>query len=338
MAGIVSFSIAVLAGGYLVLNKETTLMGIPISQEPLTADQIVLFFVSLGGAADPARKMSEILNVLVRGGQACKILRRTFNNPPQVAAPTKPVPTPLHREHIRFQNVRFAYLPNTPVLKGVSLEIPFGQTIAVVGGNGCGKSTLISLLARFYDPNHGTIEIDGVDIKQVDPRKLREQFAWVTQDAALFKGSIYANIAYGKRKASEFEIHSAAEMAGVNDFLDRVSHGLMTDVGDMGRNLSAGQRQRVALARAILANPRVLILDEATSQMDGMNEQLIHQRLRPFLEGRTTLMISHRRTSLELADRIVIMDAGHIIEEGTLEDLNQSSESFRDLFLRMEAA
>lgn len=338
MAGIVSFSIAVLAGGYLVLNQQTSLLGIPISTEPLTADQVVLFFVLLGGAADPARKMSEIVNVLVRGGQACQILRRTFNNPPQIAAPASPTPMPVHSQHIRFNNVRYAYQPNTPVLKGVTLEIPYGQTLAIVGGNGCGKSTLISLLARFYDPNHGSIEIDGVDLREVDPRILRQQFAWVTQDASLFQGSIYANIAYGKRKASEYEINAAAKMAGVTDFLDRVSDGLNTDVGDMGRNLSAGQRQRVALARAILANPRVLILDEATSQMDGRNEQLIHQRLQPFLKQRTTIMISHRRTSLELADRIIIMDAGSIMEDGTLEDLNQNSSTFRDLFRRKEVA
>lgn len=338
MAGIASFSIAVLAGGYLVLNRETHLMGIPISREPMTADQVVWFFVMLAGAADPARKLSEIVNVLVRGGQACQILKRTFNNPPQVAAPAEPTPVPVHRESIRFNNVRYAYQPNTPVLKGVTLEIPYQQTLAIVGGNGCGKSTLICLLARFYDPNHGTIEVDGVNLRDLDPKKLREQFAWVTQDAALFQGSIYDNIAYGKQKATDFEIQSAAKMAGVTDFLDRISDGLNTDVGDMGRNLSAGQRQRVALARAIVADPRVLILDEATSQMDGYNEQLIHQRLKPFLQQRTTIMISHRRSSLELADRIIVMDSGSIIEDGSLEELTTHSSNFQELFHRSDAA
>jgi ATP-binding cassette subfamily B protein/subfamily B ATP-binding cassette protein MsbA len=332
MAGIISFSIAVLAGGYLVLNRETHLLWIPISAEPLTAEQVVLFFVLLGGASDPARKMSEIVNVLVRGGQACTILKQTFDKPPTVTAPENPHPVIPHHRALSFRNVRFAYQPNTPVLKGISLEVPFGQTLAIVGGNGCGKSTLIYLLTRFYDPHHGQILIDDIDVRDVDPRHLRKQFAWVTQDACLFQGTIYENIAYGKHSASESEVYAAAQLAGVVDFLPRVAQGFDTPVGDMGRELSAGQRQRVALARAVLADPKILILDEATSQMDGHNEQLIHQRLTSFFQGRTTILISHRRSSLALADRIIVMDAGMIIEDGTLTDLQRNSPSFNELF------
>lgn len=332
MAGIVSFAIAVLAGGYLVLNQQTHLLWIPISREPLSAEQVVLFFVLLGGASDPARKMSEIVNVLVRGGQACTVLKRTFEQPPTVAAPAEPRRVTPHERSIRFRNVRFAYQPNTPVLKGISLEIPFGQTLAIVGGNGCGKSTLIYLLARFYDPHNGQILIDDVDVRDVDPSHLRRQFAWVTQDACLFQGTIYENIAYGRRDASEFEVQAAAKLAGVTDFLPRVAHGFDTQVGDMGRELSAGQRQRVALARAVLADPKILILDEATSQMDGHNEQLIHQRLKPFFANRTTIIISHRRSSLELADRIVVMDAGAVVADGTLAELQLASDDFQELF------
>ncbi len=338
MAGVISFAIAVLAGGYLVLNKQTHLLGIPISEEPLTADAVVLFFVFLGGASDPARKMSEIVNVLVRGGQACSILKKTFNRPPSVGVPENPVLLPAHHKSIRFENVRFAYEANTPVLKGISLEIPFGQTLAIVGGNGCGKSTLISLLARFYDVHFGKIEIDDIDIRSVDPHKMRQQFAWVTQEAALFQGTIYQNIAYGKRNATVLEIHAAAKLAGVTDFLDRISDGLQTQVGDMGKNLSAGQRQRVALARAVIDEPKILILDEATSQMDGHNEQLIHDRLRPFIKNRTTIIISHRSSSLELADRIIVMDTGKIVEDGSLEELREGSLAFTELFQNSAAA
>jgi subfamily B ATP-binding cassette protein MsbA len=332
MAGIASFSIAVLAGGYLVLNQETHLLWIPISSEPLSAEQVVLFFVLLAGAADPARKMSEIVNVLVRGGQACSLLQNTFDQMPTVAAPEKPRMVVPHHQSIKLRNLRFAYQPNTPVLKGITLDIPFGQTVAMVGGNGCGKSTLVYLLTRFYDPHHGQILIDDIDIREYDPRQLRQQFAWVTQDACLFQGTIRENIAYGKLNASEFEIQAAAKLAGVTDFLPRIAHGLETQVGDMGRELSAGQRQRVALARAVLADPKILILDEATSQMDGYNEQLIHQRLKPFFANRTTIIISHRRSSLELVDRIIVMDAGKIIEDGTLVDLQRHSSSFAELF------
>lgn len=332
MAGIVSFSIAVLAGGYLVLNQQTHLLGIPISNQPLGAEQVVLFFVLLAGASDPARKMSEIVNVLVRGGQACSLLQTTFDQPPTIAAPPQPRTVVPHHQSLSLRNLRFAYQPNTPVLKGVTLEIPFGQTVAIVGGNGCGKSTLIYLLARFYDPHHGQVLIDDVDIREFDPRQLRQQFAWVTQEACLFQGTIRENIAYGKMGATDFEIQAAAKLAGVTDFLPRVANGLETPVGDMGRELSAGQRQRVALARAVLADPKILILDEATSQMDGHNEQLIHQRLKPFFENRTTIIISHRRSSLELVDRIVVMDAGKIIEDGTLAELQRHSVSFTELF------
>ena len=332
MAGIASFSIAVLAGGYLVLNQETHLLWIPISSEPLSAEQVVLFFVLLAGAADPARKMSEIVNVLVRGGQACSLLQNTFDQMPTVAAPEKPRMVVPHHQSIKLRNLRFAYQPNTPVLKGITLDIPFGQTVAMVGGNGCGKSTLVYLLTRFYDPHHGQILIDDIDIREYDPRQLRQQFAWVTQDACLFQGTIRENIAYGKLNASDFEIQAAAKLAGVTDFLPRIAHGLETQVGDMGRELSAGQRQRVALARAVLADPKILILDEATSQMDGYNEQLIHQRLKPFFANRTTIIISHRRSSLELVDRIIVMDAGKIIEDGTLVDLQRHSSSFVELF------
>ncbi|MBL8855419.1 MAG: ABC transporter ATP-binding protein [Planctomycetaceae bacterium] len=332
MAGIASFSIAVLAGGYLVLNQETHLLWIPISSQPLSAEQVVLFFVFLAGASDPARKMSEIVNVVVRGGQACSLLRTTFDQPPTIAAPANPRPVVPHHQSISLRNLRFAYQANTPVLKGVTLEIPFGQTVAIVGGNGCGKSTLIYLLTRFYDPHHGQVLIDGIDVREYDPRQLRQQFAWVTQDASLFQGTIRENIAYGKLGATELEIQAAAKLAGVTDFLPRVAQGLETQVGDMGRELSAGQRQRVALARAVLADPKILILDEATSQMDGYNEQLIHQRLKPFFENRTTIIISHRRSSLELVDRIVVMDAGRVVEDGTLDDLQQHSISFTDLF------
>ncbi|MDP1563499.1 MAG: ABC transporter ATP-binding protein, partial [Pirellulaceae bacterium] len=332
MAGIVSFSIAVLAGGYLVLNQQTHLLGIPISNQPLGAEQVVLFFVLLAGASDPARKMSEIVNVLVRGGQACRLLQTTFDQPPTIAAPQQPRSVVPHHQSLSLRNLRFAYQPNTPVLKGVTLEIPFGQTVAIVGGNGCGKSTLIYLLARFYDPHHGQVLIDDVDIREFDPRQLRQQFAWVTQEACLFQGTIRENIAYGKMGATEFEIQAAATLAGVTDFLPRIANGLETPVGDMGRELSAGQRQRVALARAVLADPKILILDEATSQMDGHNEQLIHKRLKPFFENRTTIIISHRRSSLELVDRIVVMDAGKIIEDGTLSELQRHSASFTELF------
>ncbi|MFN9879098.1 MAG: ABC transporter ATP-binding protein, partial [Planctomycetota bacterium] len=226
-------------------------------------------------------------------------LEKAFSSVPTVGIPEHPLPMPVHSKSIRFDRVSFAYQPRQPVIKQVSFEIPFGQCVAIVGANGCGKSTLANLLLRFYDPHQGKIEIDGVDIRSVHPRKLRRQLAWVTQDAALFRTTVWNNIAYGKRKATECEIMRAAQLACVDRFVDQLPEGYQTQVGDDGKLLSAGQRQRIALARAILADPRILILDEATSNLDGKSEALIHDHLREFMRSRTTLLITHRAQSLQ---------------------------------------
>lgn len=335
--GIVSIALSILAGAYLVLNKEIFLFGIQMSSKPIDPSLFVLFYTMLGGATDPARKMSEIINVLARGGMACENLFKAYDVESSVAVPEQPVPVPLHRESIEFQDVLFAYQSRQTVLRQVNLNVPFGQTVAIVGGNGSGKSTLMNLLARFYDANSGRILLDGVDISQMNPKKLRQQISWVTQDSVLFKGTIWENIAYGARDASEQQILAAAQLAGVDSFARQMKKGYQTDVGDEGRQLSAGQRQRVALARAVVSDPRILILDEATSQMDGQTESIVHEALRPFLRARTSFLITHRVSSLHLADRVIVMDSGRIIHDGTLEEAYQHSPQFQFLFERKSA-
>ena len=332
--GIVSISISIMAGAYLALNGETHLFGIQICAKPLRPSSLMLFYALLAGASDPGRKMSEVVNILVRAGTACENLFRAYDIAPQITSPKNPLPIPLHKKCIRFENVTFAYRARQPAIRNVNLEIPFGQTIAIVGGNGCGKSTLANLLLRFYDPHNGRILIDDVDIRDVHPKKLRRQMAMVTQDAILFRGTVWENIAYGNRHATESEIADAAKLACVDQFIGQISDGYQTQIGDDGKMLSAGQRQRIALARAIIADPRILILDEATSNIDGKSETILHEHLAKFLHGRTTILITHRPTSLRLAQRVVVKQNGKVIFDSPAHDVAENSAEFRVLFAR----
>lgn len=332
LLGIVAIAVSILAGAWLTLSGTQTLFGITISDRPLSPAELMLFYGMLAGASDPARKMSEIINVLVRGGTACEALNACYDVESKVTAPENPTPLPLHSKEIEFDNVLFAYQPHQPVVKNVSFKIPFGQTLVIVGENGSGKSTLVNLLARFYDPHVGNILVDGVNIRETNPKKLRRQIAWVTQDSALFQGTIFENIAYGNRNPQPAQIMAAAKMARVDQFIDQLSDGYETEVGEGGNKLSAGQRQRVILARAIIADPQILILDEATSQLDGHTERLLHDSLAPFIKSRTTIIITHRLTTVDLADRVIVMEGGKVVSDSTPIDAAESSEKFRFLF------
>ena len=332
---IVSISLSMLVGAYLVLNQQTHLFGfIKISDSPISPSMLLLFYAMLAGAADPARKMSEIVNVIVRGGTACENLYLSFDPEPNVRAPENPIPVPNHSQSIKFQNVFFAYLPRQPVVKQIDLTIPFGQTVAIVGGNGSGKSTLMNLLARFYDPHNGQVLIDGKDIRQMRPKQVRKKMAWVTQDSVLFNGTLWENVGYGRANSTDDEIMTAIKVAHVDRFVDSLADGYMTNVGDDGTSLSAGQRQRVALARAVLADPRILILDEATSQIDGHSEGQILHSLRDFIKSRTTFIVTHRPSSLQLADRVIVMELGEIVHDSSVEEAAMGSEQFQRLFSR----
>ncbi|MEL7496886.1 MAG: ABC transporter ATP-binding protein [Planctomycetota bacterium] len=332
---IISISLSMLIGAWLVLNQETHLFGwIKISDTPISPLMLLLFYSMLAGAADPARKMSEIVNVIVRGGTACDNLFRTFGREPLVKAPENAIAVPDVKQAITFENVYFAYLPKQPVVKKIDLIVPAGQTIAIVGGNGSGKSTLMNLLARFYDPHLGRILFDGQDIRQMNPKQVRRQIAWVTQDSVLFNGSLWDNVAYGKNDATDEEILDAIRVAHVDRFVDDLSDGYQTNVGDDGTSLSAGQRQRVAIARAVLSDPRILILDEATSQIDGHSEAQIHESLANFIKDRTTFIVTHRPSSLKLADRVIVMELGEVVHDSTVADANESSTKFQSLFAR----
>ncbi len=219
--------------------------------------------------------------------------------------------------------VRFAYpgRPDLPALKGFDLTVRPGETVALVGPSGAGKSTVFRLLLRFYDPQEGAVSVDGVDVRQADPAEVRGRFAWVSQEAPLFSGSALENIRFGREEASEGEARQAAEEAQAVHFIDALPEGFATPLGERGKSLSGGQRQRLAIARALVRDAPILLLDEATSALDAENERLVQAALDQAMEGRTTLVIAHRLATVLRADRIVVMEDGVAVEEGTHHEL-----------------
>jgi len=241
-----------------------------------------------------------------------------------IAAPEHPVALPSPPEgRVAMAGVRFAYpgRPDLPALKGFDLTVRPGETVALVGPSGAGKSTVFRLLLRFYDPQEGAVSVDGVDVRSADPAEVRERFAWVSQEAPLFSGSALENIRFGREQASEDEVRKAAEEAQALTFIDALPEGFATPLGERGKSLSGGQRQRLAIARALVRDAPILLLDEATSALDAENERLVQAALDLAMEGRTTLVIAHRLATVLRADRIVVMEDGVAVEEGTHHEL-----------------
>jgi ATP-binding cassette subfamily B protein/subfamily B ATP-binding cassette protein MsbA len=320
--GIATISVAVLLGAYLAMNRQTHLLGFRVSPRELDLGDLMLFFAMLAGLSDPARKLSDVFNRLQRGAAASDRLFAMLDEEPTIRDPEKPSAFPSPFRTITFDDIEFGYSPGTRVLQHVSLQIVAGETIAIVGPNGCGKSTLLSLLPRFYDPANGSVRIDQTNVRELRLADLRRQIGIVTQEPILFDDTVYNNIRYGSPWASRAQIIAAAEKAHARQFIEeQLENGYETRCGQLGNKLSGGQRQRIALARAMLRDPAILILDEATSQIDVESEQLIHQALAEFVKNRTSLMITHRMSTLELADRIVVMDQGRIQDVGPHDQL-----------------
>jgi ATP-binding cassette subfamily B protein len=233
---------------------------------------------------------------------------------------------------VALRGVSFTYEgAEEPVLDGIDLDVPAGRTIALVGGTGSGKSTLVSLLPRLYDPTAGSVSIDGADVSEVRLESLRSQVGLVSDDPFLFSDTIRNNIAYAREDASQETVEDAARRADIHDFIAGLPEGYDTLVGERGMTLSGGQRQRVAIARALVMDPRVLILDDATSSVDASTEAAIKRALRELMEGRTTFIIGHRLSTIALADEIVVLEGGRIAERGSHEELVEASELYREI-------
>ncbi len=330
--GVAGVSFGLLAGVYLVLNQETHLFGLPMCDRPLTAAQLIMFYAMLIGASDPARKLAGFTISLQHSSAAADRVYKYLDRQPTVSDPVDPVSLPPVMGTIEFENVSFRYGKDAWTLKEIGLRIERGECIAIVGANGSGKTTLINLLARFYDPKKGCIRFSGVDLKKVRLQELRKRLGLVMQSSVLFDDTIINNIRYGSPEASDQEAIDAARQAGAHAFItEKLQDSYQTVVGEEGAMLSGGEQQRIALARAILRNPDVLILDEATSNIDVEAESLIHQALSHFLRGRTTILVTHHASSLALADRIVVMDDGRIVAVDRHEKLLATCNFYRHL-------
>jgi ATP-binding cassette subfamily B protein len=280
------------------------------------------FLLYLTRFFDPMQDIAIFYNSFQAATAALEKLSGVLEEEPTVPPPASPTPLPGERARgdVEFRAVRFGYR-DAVVLPDLSLTVPSGQTAALVGATGAGKSTLARLLARFYDPVGGSVRLDGIDLRALSEDDLRRSVVMVTQENFLFSGTVADNIAFGKPSASRAEVEEAARAIGAHEFIAALPEGYDTDVRKRGGRLSAGQRQLVAFARAFLADPAVLILDEATSSLDVPSERLVQRALRTILADRTALIIAHRLSTVEIADRVLVMDAGRIVEDGTPAEL-----------------
>ncbi len=335
LLALTTVSIALLSGSYLVLNHTTAidfwLFKLQLSARPLQIEDLLTLYAMLAGISDPVRKLANVHSKIQRASASSDRICALMDRRPAVADRPKAVRLHRHRAAIEFDDVGFGYNGRDPVLRGLSLEVRHGETIALVGPNGCGKSTMMNLLPRFWDVQSGAIRVDGHDVRDVQLRSLRGQIGMVIQETTLFNDTVANNIAYGNRHAGREAIVAAARRSYAHSFITALPQGYDTVLGELGTGLSGGQRQRLALARAMLRDPAILILDEATSAVDIQDEALIRKAIEEFSRGRTTFLITHSLGALSFADRIVLIDAGQIEAVGTEAELRRTSPLYRRL-------
>jgi subfamily B ATP-binding cassette protein MsbA len=303
-----------------------------LSGEIMGSEEFMTYVIAIFLLMQPVKNLSKVHNQIQQGLAAAERVFNVLDTPPRIAESPQAIEVVDFRESIRFRDVVFQYDTGEPVLNHIDLEIRRGEVVALVGASGVGKSTLADLLPRFYDPQQGSLELDGVDLRQITLSSLRQLLGIVTQETILFNDTVFNNIAYGSQEVTQQQVESAAKAANAHEFIQNLSQGYQTFIGDRGVKLSGGQRQRVAIARALLKNPKILILDEATSALDSESEIYVQQALERLMRNRTSLVIAHRLSTVQNADRIVVLEEGGIVQEGPHEDLIRQEGVYKKLY------
>ncbi|WP_283633972.1 ABC transporter ATP-binding protein [Mycolicibacterium poriferae] len=319
LVGNITTGVVLLYGGYRVLNGE------------MTIGTLTAFLLYLRMFFEPMQEISQFFNTFQSAASALEKLAGVLAQKPAIDDPDEPRRLDAVRGEIALQDVRFEYVAGRPVLPGLDLAVPAGQTVALVGTTGAGKTTIAKLVTRFYDPTAGSVTLDGVDLRGVAQAELRHHVVMVTQENFMFGGTIADNIRFGRPEATDDEVRDAARAVGADAFIEALPEGYATDVAKRGGRLSAGQRQLVAFARAFLADPAVLILDEATSSLDIPSERMVQRALETVLADRTALVIAHRLSTVQIADRVLVLEHGRIIEDGSPAELVAANGSYAKL-------